>query len=126
MARKPSSRVVLNRKALTQFGEAVADGVEEVMRTIIEVADPPDATPFGEGLVTGGGWLVFNGGKKVGGGSQRSTQPQKPKSERLPATGITGIAGWTFPARFQNNGTVRHAANPFGSRAIAQVTPQVG
>ena len=91
-----SSRTVLNRKALNDFGLAVAEGVEEVMRTIVEVADPPDATPFGEGLVTSGGWLVFNGTKKVGGGSLRGKQPTKPRSERLPKEGITGIAGFSF------------------------------
>lgn len=112
MARKPSARVVLNRAALTRFGLAVAAGVEEIARTAIEVADPPDATPHGAGLVNAGGWLVFVDGKKVAGGSLRGTQPKKPRGVAIPA-GVVGLAGWPFPARFQEGGTVDQPARPF-------------
>ena len=113
MARKPSARVVLNRQALDSLHLALAEGVEEIARTIVETADPPDATPFGVGLVDRGGWAVYAGSKKVGGGSLDGTQPNKPRAFRPEPTGVTGIAGFGFPARFQEIGTVHHAAQPF-------------
>lgn len=112
-ARKPSARVVLNRQALDTVHLALAEGVEEVARTIVETADPPDATPYGVGLVRSGGWAVFAGSKKVAGGSQDGTQPNKPRGFRPEPTGITGIAGFGFPARFQEVGTVQQPARPF-------------
>lgn len=114
MARKPNARVVLNRQALNAVGLAVADGLEAFARTVVTDAKPPDATPFGEGLVTSGGWLVYHGGKKVGGGSLTGKQPKKPRSLRVKGTtGITAIAGFGFPGRFQEIGTVNHPAQPF-------------
>lgn len=123
MARKPSARVVLNRAALTELGVVLADGVEEVCRTIVEVAGDraPDATPFGVGLTTNGGWLVYAGSKKVAGGSLRGLQPKKPRAFRPEPTGITGMAGFGFPGRFQETGTVHHGAQPFFTPAAEQV-----
>jgi len=122
MARKPSSRVLLNRSALTDIGLAVVAGVEEIARTIVETAEPPDATPFGEGLVTKGGWLVYDGSKKVAGGSLEGIQPKKPRAFRVKGTeGITGIAGFGFPARFQETGTSDQAADPFFTPAAVRV-----
>ena len=126
MARKPSARVVLNRQALDSLHLALAEGVEEIARTIVETADPPDATPFGVGLVTSGGWAVYAGSKKVGGGSLDGTQPNKPRAFRPEPTGVTGIAGFGFPARFQEIGTVHHAAQPFFTPAVEQVAAQAG
>lgn len=124
MARKASARVVLNRKALTEFGVIIAEGVEEVARTIVEVADPPDATPWGEGLVTRGGWLVYLGPKKIGGGGQDGRQPKKPRAFRVQGSDvIQAIAGWGFPGRFQEMGTVHHAAQPFAMPAADRVVP---
>jgi hypothetical protein len=121
MARKPSARVTLNRKNLTRLHAAFADGIEEVLRTFVETAKPPDATPFGEGLVTRGGWLVYDGSKKVAGGSLEGIQPNKPRSFRVRGTaGIQGIAGFGFPARFQEAGTVHQPARPFGTPAAIQ------
>lgn len=124
MARKPSARVVLNRSRLNELQLAVAEGLEEVAKTIVETADPPDATPFGEGLVTRGGWLVYAGDKKVGGGSLDGTQPKKPRAFRVKGTNaITAIAGFGFPARFQEFGTVKQAAQPFFTPAVDRVAP---
>lgn len=120
MARKPSARVVLNRSALTRLGLAVADGVEEIARTCVEVADAPDATPYGEGLVNAGGWLVFVDGKKVAGGSLRGGQPKKPRRVAVPTGMIVGMAGWPFPARFQEAGTVNQPARPFFAPAVTR------
>jgi len=119
MARKASARVVLNRQALSEVHLALAEGVEEVCRTVIETADPPDAPPYGEGLVKGGGWLVYADSKKVGGGSLQGTQPKKPRAAALIA-GITGIVGWGFPGRFLETGTSDTAAQPFFTPAAMQ------
>jgi len=113
MARKPSARLLLNRAALDEVHLALADGVLEIARTVVETANPPDATPFGVGLVKSGGWAVYAGSKKVGGGSLDGSQPAKPRSLETPADAITGIAGFGFPARFQETGTVDQPARPF-------------
>jgi len=114
MARGPSARVVLNRAAMRAVQVAIADGLFEVARTIVDVADPPDATPFGVGLVTQGGVLAYIGDKKVGGWSQRGTQPKKPRAVKVRGRGeIMAVAGFGFPGRFQETGTVHHAAQPF-------------
>lgn len=126
MARKMNARTVLNRQALNEVGLAVADGAEEVVRSIVETANPPDATPYGEGLVTAGGWLVYHGSKKVGGGSLRGKQPKKPRALRVRGTTeITAIAGFSFPGRFQEIGTVHHAAQPFLWPAWTRVEPRL-
>lgn len=121
MARRPSARLMLNRAALDEVQLALADGVEEIARTIVETANPPDATPFGQGLVTQGGWAVYVGSKKVAGGSLAGIQPKKPRSFKTAPDAITGIAGFGFPARFQEIGTVHERARPFLMPAAIQV-----
>lgn len=126
MARKRSSRVVLNRKAIEGVHLAIADGTNAVARTIVQTARPPDATPYGAGLVTRGGWLTYIGSKKIDGGSLRGTQPKKPRSFRVQGTeGIVAIAGFGFPARFQEFGTAHHGAQPFFAQARDAVIPSV-
>ncbi len=130
MARKPSARVVLNRQAVDQLRLAVADGLLEVGRTIIELAaenapdSPYEPYPTGEGLPKQGGVLAMIDNQKVGGWSQRGTQPRKPKAARN-SKGITVIAGFGFPARFAELGTVRTPAQPFLSPAEAEVRPHI-
>jgi hypothetical protein len=122
MARRPSARVVLNRAALDELHLALAEGVEEIARTVVETAEPPDATPFGEGLVTQGGWLVYDGAKKVAGGSLEGIQPKKPRAFRVRGTeGITGIAGFGFPGRFHETVTSDQPARPFFMPAVVRV-----
>lgn len=123
MPRRPSAKVVLNRAALDSLHLALAEGVEEICRTIVETADPPDATPFGAGLVKQGGWAVYAGSKKVGGGSLQGSQPKKPRSLVAAATGITGFAGFGFPGRFVEFGTSDTPAQPFLTPAVQQVIP---
>jgi HK97 gp10 family phage protein len=113
--------VVLNRAALDELHLALADGVEAIARTIVETADPPDATPFGVGLVTQGGWAVYSGSKKVAGGSLGGAQPQKPRAFRTVPGAITGFAGFGFPGRFQETGTVHQPARPFFTPAVLAV-----
>jgi hypothetical protein len=124
--RDRSSRVVLNRRAIDGVTLAVADGAHEVAKTIVREARPPDATPFGEGLVTSGGTLLYHGSKKLDGFGLDGRQPKKPRAFRTPSTsGIAAIAGFGFPGRFQEFGTVHHPAQPFLTPARNQVEPRV-
>jgi hypothetical protein len=125
MARRPSAKLILNRAALDELHLALAEGVEEIARTVVETAQPPDATPFGAGLVTRGGWAVYAGGK-VAGGSLDGTQPKKPRGLKVVPTWITGIAGFGFPARFQETGTVHQPARPFLMPAVIRVKAIAG
>jgi hypothetical protein len=114
MTPKRSARVRLNRGNLNALGLAVANGMESFVRRVVTDADPPDATPYGEGLVTQGGWLVYHRSKKVGGGSLQGKQPRKPRGFRVRGNeSIEAIAGFGFPGRFQEMGTIHHAAQPF-------------
>lgn len=116
---------MLARGAVDGVTLAIADGVNAVVRTIVEVARPPDATPFGEGLVTRGSWLTYVDGKKVDGGGLDGRQPKKPRAFRVRGSvGIQAIAGFGFPAMFQEFGTVNHGAQPFLGPARDTVIPQ--
>jgi len=131
MARKASARVVLNRSRLTDVGLAIADGVAELGRTIVEVAaeqapdSPYDPYPTGEGLPKQGGVLVYVGGEKVHGWSQRGGQPGKPRALRAKVRGssVLMVAGFGFPGRFAELGTIDTPAQPFLSPASAEVLP---
>jgi hypothetical protein len=111
----PSSRVVINRAALDEAVLAVADGLAELGQRIVEVADPPDAPAYGQGLVTTGGTYAAVNGKKIAGNAA------KPRS--APKAGILVVAGFSFPGRFQETGTVHHRAQPFLMPAVNAVVP---
>lgn len=107
MARKVSSRVVLNRKALTAIRQGAVAGMEEMGRAVLAMGEGqvPDATPFGEGLVTTGDYGVWADGRKVAGTAS------KPRRVAV-KSGITLICGYGFPGRFQALGTIHIAPNP--------------
>jgi len=114
----------MNRAALHTIDLAIADGLEEVVRTVIESAQPPDAPPYGAGLPAHGGWLVYAGGQKVGGGSLDGRQPKKPRALRVKGSDqVVAIAGFSFPGRFQEAGTAKMSANPFLTPALNEVAP---
>lgn len=123
MARK-NSRLVLNRSRLDEVSLAVADGFGALAEAIVRNAKPPDAAPFGEGLVKRGGWLVYVGAKKVGGGGLDGRQPKKPRALKVKQHGIVAIAGFGFPGRFQEFGTIHHRAQPFLSPAADRTVPR--
>jgi hypothetical protein len=125
MARGPSAKVVLNRQALNELGLALAEGMEDVAKTIVETANPPDATPYGVGLVRAGGWAAYFGSKKVGGGGLDGKQPGKPRAFRPEPEVVSAIAGFGFPARFVEYGTVKMAAEPFLWPAVLRVKDEV-
>lgn len=124
MPRKPSTRVVLNRAALHEVDLAVADGLEEVVRTVVEEANVPDAAPYGSGLVVHGGWLVYAGADKVGGGSLDGRQPKKPRAMRVKGSRqIQAWAGFSFPGRFLEAGTSKMSARPFLTPSMTRTAP---
>lgn len=124
-ARGPSARVVLNRKAIDQVRLAIADGTSAIGKAIVTTANPPDATPFGEGLVTHGGFVTYVGAKKTAGWSMDGRQPKKPRAIRVRGTDtILTAAGFGFPARFQEFGTARQPARPFLTPARNAVEPR--
>lgn len=123
---KRSSRVVLNRAAIDGVTLAIADGVFEVVKAIVEEAHPPDETPYGVGLVKAGGALTYVGPKKVNGFGLDGRQPAKPRAVKVAGTqGIVGVAGYGFPARFQELGTVHQPARPFLWPAVGRVVPRI-
>lgn len=123
MAKGRTARVVLNRKAIDGVRLALADGVFAVAKTIVNEADPPDATPYGKGLVTNGGALLYVDGKKLDGMGLDGRQPGKPRSAKS-SPGTVAIAGFGFPGRFLEFGTVKMAAQPFFTPARDRVLPR--
>ena len=119
-----NSRLVLNRSALDKVTLAVGDGFAALGEAILVDADPPDATPYGEGLVDAGGYLVYVGGKKIAGFGLDGRQPKKPRAVSVRKHGIVGIVGYGFPGRFQELGVIHHPAQPFLSPAVDRVAPR--
>jgi hypothetical protein len=102
-----NSRVEMNFRRLNDLEQAVALGFGALAEAIVNDADPPDASPYGEGLVTTGAWGVWVGGRKVAGNAK------KPRSVRVKSHGIVAVAGFGFPGRFQELGVVHHGPQPF-------------
>lgn len=117
MARKVTVRTVANKAALNAISNGLAEGMAGVGRAIIARTRPPDAEPFGKGLVTTGDWGVWVGTKKVDG---TATKPRTVKTR----TGVvTLVAGYGFPGRFQELGTINQPARPFLTPPVLEVTP---
>lgn len=135
------SRVELNRAALAQVDLALADGVFDIARAIVRVAESraPDASTgnypkkwgggprrLGEGLVDRGGAGVWVNGRKTHGTSSIEGRPvKKPRALRVKSAGasIVGVAGFGFPAAFDELGTLNAPAQPFLTPAVAEVVP---
>lgn len=114
------SKIAFNRAAMAEVDLAVADGLFEVGKAFIETASgrapdsPFEPYPTGEGLPKQGGVLAYVDGKKVAGWSGTGKQPKAPRAARVSRRmGVVVIAGFGFPARFNEVGTVKHAAQPF-------------
>jgi len=125
--------MVLNQSRLDEVTLAVADGVFEAARTIIELAaqrapdSPYDPYPAGEGLPKQGGVLVYVANKKTHGWSIRGDQPKKPRAVRdsTKAHSVVAVAGFGFPARFNELGTIRQRARPFLAPSAREVQPHI-
>lgn len=122
MSNRAKARVVLNRSAFEQIELANTDGLMAVAQEVIDNARPPDAPPYGQGLLQGGGWLAFLGNKKIGGQMQDGRNVSKPRSLRV--RDMVAIAGWGFPGRFVELGTVDTHAEPFLTRSVMEVEPR--
>lgn len=131
-ARGVSATVRLNKAALDDITFAVADGLFEAGKSIVEIASahapdsPYDPYPAGEGLPRQGGVLAYVGAKKVDGWSLRGVQPKKPRSLRLAVKehSVVVAVGFGFPARFAEGGTIKQAPQPFLAPARDQVGMQ--
>lgn len=128
MARGPSARVVLNRSRLDRVHLALATGIYQVAKEVLRAAHPPDATPYGSGLVTNGGVLLYRGRAKLAGFGLDGRQPRPPRAAKVSADpNLTqAIVGYGFPGRFQEIGTLRQPANPFLTPAARGVLPLAG
>lgn len=117
MARKVSSRTVVNRKALDAISGGIVDGLAHMGATIIGRTRPPDAEPFGKGLVTTGDWGVWAGTRKVAGTAS------KPRGVKTAKGTIVMVVGFGFPGRFQELGTINQPARPFFTPVVLAETP---
>ncbi len=119
-----AARVIVDRAALDAITLAVADGAFGLAKEVVGGSDAPDATPFGVGLLQGGGVLAFVGSKRVGAWATGPVLPfTKPRAAKL-SKGITVIGGFGFPARFQEAGTIHHPADPFLTPELMATLPE--
>jgi hypothetical protein len=116
MARKVSTRVVMNRRTLSAIDEGFVQGFEAIGQKVIATTKPPDAAPFGQGLVTTGAYGVWANNRKVAGPAT------KPRGARF-GQGVHLFIGYGFPARFQELGTVKQPARPFLGPVMDSVMP---
>ncbi len=125
MATKTQTRVELNRRELERLTLAEADGLAGLARDIINAAasNAPDATPYGVGLVTGGGLVAYANGVQIGSWAERGTA-DTPRELRRTSDGVAIAAGFRFPARFQELGTIHHGSQPFLSPALSRLAPK--
>lgn len=116
-----TSRVVLNRAAFAEIDLAIADGLFAVALRVLEVVRVPDAPPYGQGLVQGGGAIAYLGNRKVAGTTIGGKQIKKPRSLNTRDGQAVAIVGFGFPARFVELGTLHNHAEPFLTPAVGQV-----
>ena len=120
---RKSSRLVFNRGAVDAVRLGVADGLYDLGHAVVWNARPPDAEPYGVGLITRGGVMAWVDGKIVAREGKDGKAPRKPRALRLARPGITICVGWGFPARFVELGTILHAAQPFLTPAFYAELP---
>lgn len=120
-------RIALNRAALDEIQLAGVDGLVELSKSILRGAHVPDATPYGEGLIERGGLVAYVDRKQVANWSVSSADPivNKPRAAKL-GPGSLVVAGFGFPGRFQEIGTVHQPGRPFVSPELARQVPRAG
>lgn len=126
------SRMKINAAKFNELTQFIAEGLFEAGRSIIEIASanapdsPYDPYPTGEGLPKQGGVLAYIGNQKVNGWSIRGDQPKKPRSLRLVTKqhSVVVAAGFGFPGRFAEGGTIKQAPQPFLGPAFDRVGAQ--
>lgn len=115
------ARMETKRGAFDKITLAVADGLFDTAKQIIlDASDnapdsPYEPYPSGEGLPKQGGVLAYASNQKIGGWSIRGPQPRKPRSIRVDTKrhSVVVAAGFGFPARFAEAGTIRMPGRPF-------------
>lgn len=113
-----TTKTVLNHQALDEIRRNFVDGMAAIGEKVIEVATPhvPDAPPIGVGLIQRGGYAVWADGQKVAGTAA------KPRGE-VPKQGVVLMAGYDFPARFLEEGTIHITPRPWVTPAFVEVMP---
>jgi len=108
-------RTVVNHRKIKELREGNEEGMAAMGRDMIEGADVPDAPPIGRGLIETGGYVVTRGDNHIAGDAEvpRSVDTGK---------GVTLVAGWGFPSRFLEFGTIKMAAQPFVTPAWLRVS----
>lgn len=135
MARK--SRMVINRDALHEVDSAMVKGMESMALRVLTEADVPTSDRGydyigGERVVNipledRGGFVAYVAGKKVNEFSLLlGERVKKPQGARVRGAGVVVIAGFSFPARFNEMGTARHPARPFLAPALMEVVGDRG
>lgn len=130
MARQ--SAMVINREAMHEIDAAMVKGLEYLAMEVLQTAKPPDASTgysyigdvkeprrADEGLVERGAFLSYLDGKKVGG--DWHLVKRKPQAFKVRGMGASVAVGYSFPARFNEMGTVRQPPRPFFTPAVMEV-----
>lgn len=115
----------INRRAVDQVSLIVGDGLKAVGVAIVQATQPPDAPPFGEGLVRHGGTIVYVGKKKTAEWSIDGSTVKKPRALRLEADKVQAGVGFDRPARFDEMGTIHQPARPFFWPAVRRTIPRI-
>lgn len=125
LARREAA-VELNYAALDEIKRGLLDGLFDLGVAIITGADAPDATPYGQGLVRSGGVIGYVDKKLVRTFSLGADKlVRKPRRARL-TDEIVVVAGFGFPGRFQEAGTIHQPARPFLTPAAMRLIPKAG
>jgi hypothetical protein len=106
---------IVNRQALDTVTATLVDSLEAWAGVVLDEASrrAPDEPPLNEGLVREHGVAIWAAGKKVAGRGIK-----KPRSVSVPRRGIVMVAGFGFPARFNEIGTIHQPGRPFFTPAI--------
>lgn len=115
----------INRKAVDATALIIGDGLKAVGVAIVKETQPPDAPPFGEGLVRHGGTIVYVGKKKTAEWAIDGTTVKKPRALKLDADLVQAGVGFDRPARFDEIGTVNQPPRPFFWPAVRRTIPRI-
>ena len=122
-----TKRVEVYRQAFDAIQLGAADGLFEIAQNIVNGANPPDSPrqpyPIGKGLPEQGGAAAWIGKRKVNNASRDGSSVAKPRSLVLNEGQATAIAGFGFPARFVELGTVDTHAEPFLTPSAMREVP---
>lgn len=123
-----SRRTVLNLSRLDAIQQALAVGMGDGLRVILDAASAKvkDVPKLGVGIKYAGGYLVYANGKKVAEGSVTGVAVSPSSSMKVSkGQGLYGYIGFGRPARFLEVGTSDTAAQPFLSPTVLAMAPTV-